>query len=50
LDVPNAVLIRSIFPVIGLKTILIRTGKDNPDYKISDGPGKLTKALGITLE
>ena len=50
LDVPHAILIRSIFPVIGLRTMLKRTGKNKPDYKISDGPGKLTKALGITLE
>ena len=50
LDVPHAVLIRSIIPVVGLKTIFKRTGKNHPIHKLSDGPGKLTKALGITLE
>ncbi len=49
LDVPHAVLIRGIFPMFGLKTMIKRTGKNKADYTISNGPGKLTKAMGISL-
>ncbi|MCF6341368.1 MAG: DNA-3-methyladenine glycosylase [Bacteroidales bacterium] len=46
---PHAVLIRGLFPLTGLETMLERTGKRKAAYSISNGPGKLTKALGITL-
>jgi len=49
LDVPHAVLIRSIFPLIGVETMAKRTRKSNIDQTISNGPAKLTKALGISL-
>ena len=49
-DVPHAVLIRGIFPLTGIQEMLIRTGKDKSDYSLTNGPGKLTKALGITLQ
>ena len=49
LNVPHAVLIRGIFPMFGLKTMLKRAEKNKADYTISNGPGKLTKAMGISL-
>lgn len=44
--IPHAVLIRAIIPQQGLEIIKNRTGKSKLKG-ISDGPGKLTKALGI---
>ena len=44
-NVPHAILVRGVFPVMGKKTMEQRTGK-----KVSihlDGPGKFTKAFGI---
>jgi len=49
LNIPNAVLVRSVYPLIGIETILERTGKRISDDTISNGPGKLSKALGISL-
>ncbi|MCB2208794.1 MAG: DNA-3-methyladenine glycosylase [Bacteroidetes bacterium] len=48
-EVPHAVLIRGIFPMIGIEEVLIRTGKRKVGYALTNGPGKLSKALGITL-
>lgn len=45
---PHAVLIRAIYPTIGIEKILERTKKNNISYKLTNGPGKLSKALGIT--
>jgi DNA-3-methyladenine glycosylase len=50
IDTPHAVLIRGIYPLVGLEEMLIRTGKDKTGYLLTNGPGKLTKALGITLQ
>ena len=46
-DIPHAVLIRSIQPVEGMDTVLRRLNK--PSYKegMTNGPGRVTKALGI---
>ncbi|MCF6172018.1 MAG: DNA-3-methyladenine glycosylase [Bacteroidales bacterium] len=49
-DIPHAILIRGIYPVVGIGKMLERTGKKKPGYALTNGPGKLTKALGITLE
>lgn len=46
---PHAVLIRGILPTVGLPTILERTNKDRLSKTKIQGPGSLTKALGITL-
>lgn len=46
-DVPHAVLIRGFWPTHGLDTILSRIGKQVAKSSLFDGPGKLTKALGI---
>ncbi len=43
---PQAVLIRAIQPVKGLEQMVARRQQDG--YNISNGPGKLTQALGIT--
>lgn len=47
--VPHAVLIRGIYPTQGIEEILKRRNKTKLTKDISDGPGKLTKALGINL-
>jgi DNA-3-methyladenine glycosylase len=46
-DYPNAVLIRAIEPVTGIDIMMERRNLKNPGPEISNGPGKLTKALGI---
>jgi DNA-3-methyladenine glycosylase len=47
-DIPHAVLIRAVYPVTGFDIMLKRTGKQKVDYKLTNGPAKLTKSLGIT--
>jgi len=49
-DEPHAVLVRGIYPTVGYEKILERTNKALINYKISNGPGKLSKALGITTK
>lgn len=45
---PEAVLIRAIEPVAGLELMMERRGiEDTPN--LTNGPGKLTKALGIKM-
>jgi DNA-3-methyladenine glycosylase len=46
-DIPHAVLIRGIIPVDGIPYMLKRTGKKEIDLNFSNGPGKVSKALGI---
>ena len=45
--IPHAVLIRGIKPVEGIEEIKNRVKQNNLDKYRLDGPGKLTKALGI---
>ncbi len=45
--IPHAVLIRAIVPASGIETMKLRTGKKHINFKETNGPGKLTKALGI---
>ncbi len=47
-----AVLFRAIEPVQGMETMraLCGTAVDAAAHSISDGPGKLCRALGITLD
>lgn len=47
-NTPHAVLIRGIFPLIGEKEMLRRTRKYRTGYQLTNGPGKLSKALAIT--
>jgi DNA-3-methyladenine glycosylase len=43
----DAVLIRAIEPLVGLKEMGIRRGSIRSEVHLTSGPGKLTKALGI---
>ncbi|MBO4654329.1 MAG: DNA-3-methyladenine glycosylase [Bacteroidales bacterium] len=45
---PEAVLIRAIFPTHGEELMLQRLRKSKISATLTNGPGKLTKALGIT--
>jgi len=42
----DAVLVRAVEPIVGMDTMFERYGGQKT--KVSDGPGKLSKALGIT--
>jgi DNA-3-methyladenine glycosylase len=46
-DVPHAVLIRALDPMDGIPAMLERTGKPQPDYTLTRGPGNLSRALGL---
>jgi DNA-3-methyladenine glycosylase len=45
---PHAVLIRALEPIRGLKLMADRRGKPVGSRELTNGPGKLTQALGIT--
>jgi DNA-3-methyladenine glycosylase len=49
-DIPHAVLIRALYPVEGIGTMLKRRQKKRQDAKLTSGPGTLTQALGITTQ
>lgn len=44
----HAILIRAIEPCEGIDHMLERRKMKEPDYRLTNGPGILTKALGIT--
>jgi len=47
-DIPHAILIRALFPIEGLETMMIRTNKKNLNrMNLFIGPGLVSKALGI---
>jgi DNA-3-methyladenine glycosylase len=46
-DFPDAILIRGLFPVTGMAVMEGRMGRSGALLKLADGPGKVTKALGI---
>ena len=48
-DVPQAVLIRGVEPYIGIDLMRSRRGESKTDRELTNGPGKLCKALGITM-
>ena len=48
--IPHAVLIRAIEPLDGLEIMMQRRKMNKPNYNLSNGPGKLTQALGITTK
>ncbi|MCQ2284860.1 MAG: DNA-3-methyladenine glycosylase [Bacteroidales bacterium] len=48
-DVPDAVLIRGIIPTHGEELMLRRTGKSHISKSLTNGPGKVSKALGLTV-
>ncbi len=45
---PHAVLIRAIEPLRGIGLMARRRGKPEDSHELTNGPGKLTQALGIT--
>ncbi len=45
--VPHAVLIRGIKPIDGIPVMLSRSGKNKRDENFGNGPGKVSKILGI---
>lgn len=49
IDHPEAVLIRAIEPYTGIDLMFERRGVDKKLKELTNGPGKLTKALGITM-
>ncbi|CAM3644768.1 DNA-3-methyladenine glycosylase [Mesobacillus zeae] len=46
---PEAVLIRALEPVAGVEFMFQRRKADSP-IQLTNGPGKLTKAMGITMK
>lgn len=46
-DIPEAVLIRSVRPLLGEDIMATRRKRSIGDAHLSDGPGKLCEALGI---
>ena len=46
-DTPHAILIRALEPLVGIETMLERTGKKVPDNTLTRGPGNLSKALNL---
>ena len=48
-DEPEAILIRAIEPTLGLSLMQKRRGSQT-SFSLTNGPGKLTKALGITMD
>jgi len=46
-NIPHAILIRSIFPTEGKEIMQKRFGKNNLEKYKLNGPGKLSKAMGI---
>ncbi|MDC3417111.1 DNA-3-methyladenine glycosylase [Aquibacillus salsiterrae] len=48
-DNPEAILIRSVEPYFNKELMQQRRPKARNDYQLTNGPGKLTKALGIDM-
>ena len=49
-EIPRAILIRAIEPVEGIDLMAELRGKQMPIKQWTNGPGKLTKAMGITMK
>jgi DNA-3-methyladenine glycosylase len=47
---PEAVLVRAVEPYLGKELMYERRGLHHKETNLTSGPGKLTKALGITME
>lgn len=46
----DAVLVRAVQPVEGTETMRLRRGREKVDPTLTAGPGRLTRALGITTD
>ena len=46
-DVPHAVLVRALDPLVGIPLMLERMGKPKLDNSLTRGPGNLSRALGL---
>lgn len=49
-DIPHAVLIRGIEPLVGVENMMRRSNKIKNDKTIGKGPGNVSKALGISIK
>lgn len=49
-DTPRAILIRAVEPVEGAELMAEFRGRNMPMKQWTNGPGKLTKAMGITMD
>lgn len=49
-EIPHAILIRAIQPLIGVEEMLKRRNKQKIDKTLAGGPGTLTQALGIAVD
>lgn len=49
-DTPHAILIRAIKPMMGIEEMLRRRKKKKLDSRLTNGPGSLSQALGITTK
>lgn len=49
IDQPEAILVRAVEPVSGRELMVARRPKAKKEIDLTNGPGKLTKALGITM-
>ena len=48
-DIPDAILIRAIVPTHGEELMLRRNGRPQSSPQMTIGPGRVSKALGITV-
>jgi len=49
IDVPHGVLIRAIHPTHGIDVMMKRRNKSRHEKMLTNGPGSLTAALGLTV-
>lgn len=47
-EIPHAILIRALEPIVGIDEMLKRTGKKKFDFTLTKGPGNVSKAMGIS--
>ncbi len=47
---PDAILVRGVIPTHGEELMLLRSGKRQASPGMATGPGRVTRALGLTLE
>lgn len=50
IGIPESVLIRAVEPVLGISLMRQRRGEEKRDRDLTNGPGKLCQALGITMD